>query len=96
MENRTFEDLLRDTVMQDVLLRRIEVLGEITKRFPNEFKENYSNVPWASIAGTRDVIAHDYDGIDFKKVWEIAKEDVPEFYKEVIKMLEDVDKKISS
>lgn len=96
IEGHQESDIWLDIDMQDLLLRRIEVLGEVVKRFPPEFREKYPNVSWNQITGARDKIAHDYDGLDYSQVWEIASKDIPEFEREVLKMIEDIDNKIAA
>jgi uncharacterized protein with HEPN domain len=83
------KEFSRDTILQDALLKRIEVIGEIVKRIPESYKAKYPKVPWKKIAGSRDKIVHDYEGIDFSMVWLIATENILELEKMVDKMIEE-------
>lgn len=83
------EKFSQSTLVQDALLRQIEVIGEVVKRIPDDYKKKYPKVPWRQIAGARDKITHDYDGIDWSTVWEIAQKDILELEENVKKMLEE-------
>jgi uncharacterized protein with HEPN domain len=49
---------------QDAIIRNFEIIGEATKRLSNPLKEQYPDIPWRNIAGLRDVLIHDYMGVD--------------------------------
>jgi uncharacterized protein with HEPN domain len=87
MRDLSEERFMRDQLTQDAMLRRIEVIGEIAKRFPVVYKERYPNTEWRKVAGVRDRIAHDYDGIDLKIVWNIIVKEIPKLQEQVIMML---------
>lgn len=53
------------------------------------FRNKHSNVPWKKIAGTRDVIIHDYSGVDADLVWEIIKNDILKLKRHIQKLLEE-------
>ena len=83
------EEFSKNTLVQDALLKRIEVIGEIVKRIPDAYKAKYPQIPWKEIAGVRDKIVHDYDGLDWSMVWLIATQDILELEETVNKMLEE-------
>lgn len=63
-------------ITQDAVLRNLEVIGEAVKRIPPEFRESYPDIPWRKMAGLRDVIIHDYEGVSLKRVWEVIERDL--------------------
>jgi uncharacterized protein with HEPN domain len=76
--NKTREDFLDDVQVQDATIRRIEIIGEASKNISEEFKREYSDVPWSEMARTRDKLIHGYFGVDLELTWDIIQYDLPE------------------
>jgi uncharacterized protein with HEPN domain len=62
---------------QDAVIRQLEIIGEATKRLSQDLCAQYTVVPWRRIAGLRDVLIHDYMGVDLATVWEVTQRDLP-------------------
>ena len=75
---------------QDAVIRNLEIIGEATKRLSTPLKEQYPNVPWRSIAGLRDVLIHDYMGVDLESVWNVVEHDLPPFEEQIKVILLDL------
>lgn len=86
-QNINFEKFVEDEILKRSIVRSLEIIGEAVKNIPTEFKENYPNIPWKLIAGLRDILIHEYFGIDYKNVWKIIEDDVPELRKNIIDIL---------
>ena len=80
------EKFLEDNKTQDAVLRKLEVIGEAVKNIPSEVKEKYPEVSWKRIAGMRDVIIHEYFGVNLERVWKTVKDDLPELKKKILKI----------
>lgn len=73
---------------QDAVIRNLEVIGEATKRLSAELKAENSEIPWREIAGLRDVLIHDYMGVDVRIVWNVVVQDIPKLKSTVLRLLE--------
>jgi uncharacterized protein with HEPN domain len=62
---------------QDAVIRQLEIIGEATKRLSLDLRSQYAEVPWRRIAGLRNVLIHNYMGVDLNAVWEITQKDLP-------------------
>ncbi len=72
---------------QDAVIRNLEVLGEAAKRVTEEVRQSMPQVPWKRLAGLRDVLIHQYDGVDLGQVWRVAHEVLPALREELATML---------
>jgi len=82
------ETFYQHYLVQDGVIRQLEIIGEATKRLSREVRVQCPNVPWQDIAGMRDKLIHDYFGVDLDAVWLTARNDVPTLKVEVSAMLE--------
>ena len=62
----------------DAVIRNFEIIGEAAKHIPDELLQKYPQIPWKKMYGLRNVITHEYFGIDYEMIWEIAKNDLPQ------------------
>ncbi len=62
----------------DAVLKNLEIIGEASKRFPASFKERHPEIQWREIAGLRDIVVHEYFGLDLDIVWDVVSNRVPE------------------
>lgn len=78
---------LKDTMIQDAVIRNFEIMGEAAKRVPEAYRRRHPSIPWRLMAGFRDVLIHAYEGIDLRRVWRIVRHDLPVVKKEIQKIL---------
>ncbi len=72
-ENMTFEDFLEDDLVQDAVIRNLELIGEAVKNIPENIKAKNPSVDWKSIAGLRDILIHAYFGVDNEIIWDVVE-----------------------
>ncbi|WP_228016428.1 HepT-like ribonuclease domain-containing protein [Leptolyngbya ectocarpi] len=72
------EELAKNDEKQSATLYQIIIIGEATKRLSSEFRSRYPMIPWAEIAGMRDILAHQYDRINLNTLWSVIQDDIPE------------------
>lgn len=71
------DQYLHDPMIQDAVIRSFEVMGEAAKRVPQSIRDLASEIPWRRIEGFRDVLIHQYEGVDLQEVWKRVAEDLP-------------------
>lgn len=73
----SLKEFKNNEMVQDAVIRNIEVIGEASKKISADTKQTYYKIPWKEIAGMRDKLIHDYLGVDILVVWRTIKEDIP-------------------
>jgi uncharacterized protein with HEPN domain len=69
-------------------IRALKVVGEAAKNIPDTFRAEHPSVSWADMAGMRDVLIHEYFGVDLAIVWETLQSDLPALVNELNRILE--------
>lgn len=83
-----FPDFIQKSLVQDAVLRNLQVLAESTQRLSTDFKAAHPEIEWYKIAGLRNILVHDYLGIDMETVWLVVKNNLPELHDIIRKSLE--------
>jgi uncharacterized protein with HEPN domain len=71
------DEFLKSRQLQDAIMRRLEIIGEVTKNIPETVRKEHPDLPWREIAGMRDILAHEYFGVDLELTWRTVKENLP-------------------
>ncbi|MBL7140516.1 MAG: DUF86 domain-containing protein [Planctomycetes bacterium] len=71
------EAFMQSRLIQDAVIRNLQTLAESTQRLSGEFKHQHPDMDWRAIAGLRNVLVHDYLGVDVARVWKIVQEQLP-------------------
>lgn len=83
----TKNQLLGDETLKRAVVRSIEVIGEASKKIPVDQKVLWNEIEWKNIAGMRDKLIHDYFGINYSIVWDVARNKIPALKIQIEKFL---------
>jgi uncharacterized protein with HEPN domain len=81
-----YEFFLASPTHQDAVMRNLQIMAEFTQRLSDAIKATHPEVPWQAVAGFRNVLVHDYLGVDLDIVWDVVKRDVPVLKEAILKM----------
>lgn len=90
------QEFLEDVQVQDAVARRFEIIGEATKGLPDEFRQEHDHVPWKAMAGMRDVLIHQYFGLNVDRVWRVIEKDLPELKQHIDQIISNLNSEESS
>ena len=83
-----FREFKMNYLIVDAIVRYFEIIGEAAKNVPEEVKKMYPEIPWKKMYGLRNLIAHEYFGIDYEMIWEISKKNLPQNSIDLRKIIE--------
>ena len=78
IKNLTYKEFTNNEMVIDAVVRNFEIIGEAANNLPNSYYEKYSKIPWKKMYRLRNIVTHNYHGIDNKMIWEIAKNNLPQ------------------
>ncbi len=82
-----YDEFMAKSHWHDAAIRQLEIIGEAVKRLSPEVAQHRPNIPWRRIAGMRDVLIHNYMGVDLEAVWEVTQHDLPQLRQAVEELL---------
>ena len=92
LEEENYKSFQKDIKTQYAVIRALEIIGEASKKIPQDFRDNHSWIPWRFMTGMRDKLIHDYFGVDIQVVWKTATEDIINLEKEIKQILAEFSK----
>lgn len=88
IDDKSFQEFKRNYMVVDAVVRNFQIIGEASKQLPAEIKTKYSELPWDKMYGLRNLISHEYFGIDHEMIWKIAIKDLPQNVEDIRKIIE--------
>ncbi len=79
IDDMTLDDFIADRKTRDAVIRNCEVIGEAVKHIPDDFRAKHPEVDWQGLAGLRDVLIHQYFGVDYVTLWNIVANECPAY-----------------
>ena len=79
----SYDNFLNDEVAKRAYVRSLEIVGEASKKISADWKLKWKNIPWKEMTGMRDKLIHDYMGVNYKIVWDVAITKVPKLIEEI-------------
>lgn len=84
----SFDEFAKDDKSSDAVVRNLEIIGEAVKNIPLKIHKKYPEVEWIKMAGLRDILAHEYFGIDSAIVWDIIQNKLPPLKSYIIRIID--------
>ena len=89
LPDRSKQTFLSSSLLQDAVLRNLQTMAESTQRLSDSLKAKHAEINWRKITGFRNLLVHDYLGVDAEKVWKIIEIELPSLKKTITSMLRD-------
>jgi len=78
IQEQRYHDFQANKMLQSAVERQLEIIGEAARYVSKEFRVAHPEIPWRSIIGLRNILAHEYGEIKIDRVWAVAEENIPE------------------
>ncbi len=88
LKDEDFDKFIVDETLKRAIVRSLEIIGEATKQITADLKYRWNNIKWRNIAGMRDKLIHDYIGVNYSIVWDVAKNKIPELIIQINEVIE--------
>ena len=92
IQNEDYDSFVRNPTLKRAFVRSLEIIGEASKKLPEDVKAKQSDIEWRKVAGMRDRLIHDYFGVDYTIVWDVATNKLPDLGSKIQLLLNAIEK----
>lgn len=78
IKDMDYDSFVRNPTVKRAFVRSLEIIGEASKKIPDDVKAIQPDIEWRKVTGMRDRLIHDYFGVDYTIVWDVATTKLPE------------------
>lgn len=71
------KSFLDNPLIQDAVIRNLEVIGEASRRVGAEYQVAHPEIPWREMSGLRNILIHDYESVNLEKIWQVIEKELP-------------------
>ncbi len=89
-EGMDFEDFKNNVLVFDAIARNFEIIGEASTHIPKKIKSKYDDIPWQKMKSMRNIVAHEYFGLDKKIIWTTIQKSIPELKDKISHILKEI------
>jgi len=89
----TYEEFLSNSLLQDAVIRQLEVMGEAARNLSADLQNGYPAIPWRQMISLRNRMIHAYFNVNLQIIWEIIQGDIPNLKKDMMRVLENLNQK---
>lgn len=89
----SYEQFTKNEDLTRAFVRSLEIIGEARRQIPVEIRRKYSQVQWRSIVGIRNILIHEYFGVNYEIIFKTVKERIPELGFVIKNILQEVEKR---
>lgn len=90
-ENVSLDDFVKNSMMFNATLRQLEIIGEASNRLSEQLLQNNTDIPWARIIGLRNLVVHEYFGIDDITIWNVIKINLPNLKEKILQIISELE-----
>lgn len=87
LEGMSLTQFKKNELVSDAVIRNLEIIGEASKNIPLTIRRTYPDIPWDQMCGMRNILIHEYFGVDEKIVWHTVKKHLPALQKQLLALL---------
>ena len=88
VDGMSMEGFLADSRTSDAILRNLEIIGEAARLVPDNITSRHHQIPWDDMRAVRNVVAHEYDRVNLRTVWDTIHSDLPPLVPLLLQLLE--------